>query len=145
MRALVQRVKKASVTIDGREVASIGQGLVVLVGISRSDSPSEAHRLARKCWELRIFPDGSVNMSRSVREVGGSILVVSQFTLYADTSRGRRPSFTEAAPPQDARILYEEFCKALQDLGADLHTGRFGAMMEVELVNDGPVTIMLES
>lgn len=132
-------------SVEGRTVASIDAGLVVFLGVSRSDTEADAHRLARKCWELRIFPEGPVNMSRPVGAVGGAVLVVSQFTLYADTARGRRPSFTEAAPAERAEVLYREFCNALLDLGADLQTGRFGAMMDVELVNEGPVTILVES
>lgn len=145
MRALVQRARKASVSVEGRLVGSIGRGLLVLLGVSRSDTEAEARRMAKKCWELRVFPDGPANFARPVRDVGGAVLVVSQFTLYADTSRGRRPSFAASAPAERAEELYEEFCKALLDLGAEVRTGCFGAMMDVELVNEGPVTIMLEA
>ncbi len=145
MRALLQRAKKASVTVDGRLVASMQKGLVVFLGVARSDTEADARRLAKKCWELRIFPGDRANMAVSVKDAGGSVLVVSQFTLYADTSRGRRPSFVEAAPSDRAEELYLEFCRALEELGADVQTGRFGAMMDVELINEGPVTILLES
>lgn len=123
---------------------------MVLLGVARSDDQDDARRLAKKCWELRVFPrEGTAvdkaNMDRPVSEISGSVLVVSQFTLYADTTRGRRPSFTEAAPAEQAEALYRAFCEALEKLGATVATGRFGAMMDVEVVNEGPVTILLES
>ncbi len=145
MRALIQRVKRAQVTVDGRPVGSIGRGLAILLGVHRSDTTEDAERLAGRCWTLRLFPDAEKNMELPVADVGGEILVVSQFTLYADTSRGRRPSFADAAPAEQARSLYEAFCKALERLGAHVETGVFGAMMDVELVNEGPVTVLLES
>ncbi|MER3396481.1 MAG: D-tyrosyl-tRNA(Tyr) deacylase [Acidimicrobiia bacterium] len=150
MRALIQRAKRASVSVEGELIAHIDRGLLVLLGVARTDTKEDARRLAKKCWELRVFPaEGTAseraNMDRPVSEVGGSVLVVSQFTLYADTSRGRRPSFAEAAPTRQAEALYLLFCKALEDLGAAVATGRFGAMMDVEVVNEGPVTILLES
>jgi D-aminoacyl-tRNA deacylase len=144
VRALVQRVSRASVTVDGRVVGGIGVGLCVLVGVTHDDTEGAADRLARKVWELRVFPDEAGRMGRSCGEVGGGVLVVSQFTLYGDTRRGRRPSWTAAAAPEPAARLVERFASALRELGAPVATGEFGAHMELELVNDGPVTLLVE-
>ncbi len=140
MRAVVQRVGEASVRVDGEQVAAIGPGLLVLLGVHRGDTPEQADRIARKLLALRIFEGEQGRMNRSVSDAGGAVLCVSQFTLYGDTRKGNRPSFVEAAPPQDAEPLYERVRAALGALG-----GRFGAHMEVALVNDGPVTLILDS
>ena len=140
MRALVQRVTRAAVRVEGHEVARIGPGVLVLLGVARGDTPEAADRLARKVLALRAFPEGDRPMHRSVLDVGGELLCVSQFTLYGDLERGNRPSFTRAAPPEEAEPLYERVRDALGAQG-----GRFGAHMEVELVNDGPVTLLLEA
>lgn len=144
MRALVQRVRHARVSVDGEVVGEIGPGLCVLVGVTHSDDEATARRLADKVWELRVFPDADGVMNLPLAAAGGAVLVVSQFTLYGDTSRGRRPSWAAAAPPEQAEPLVEAFCRALGDRGATVATGVFGAHMLVELVNDGPVTLMLE-
>ena len=141
MRAVVQRVSQARVTPGGE----IGRGLCVLLGVARGDGEGEAARLAGKVARLRIFPDEAGRFDRSVEDVGGAVLVVSQFTLIADTAKGNRPSFAEAAPPEEAEPLYEHFCAELRGLGVPVGTGVFGARMELELVNDGPVTIVLDS
>jgi D-aminoacyl-tRNA deacylase len=140
MRAVVQRVSSASVSVGEGEVAAIGAGLLVLLGVRRGDGEAEADRLARKLLALRIFEDEHGRMNRSVTDVGGELLCVSQFTLYGDARGGNRPSFVEAAPPEEAEPLYE---RVLGALGAE--GGRFGARMAVALVNDGPVTLLLES
>ena len=140
MRAVVQRVARASATPGG----SIGPGLCVLLGVAEGDGPDEAARLATKVANLRIFPDDDGQFDRSLRDTGGQALVVSQFTLLADTARGNRPSFSGAAPAEDAAPLYEQFIETLRALGIEVATGVFGARMAVELVNDGPVTIILE-
>ena len=139
MRALVQRVSEASVTVGGDEVARIGRGVLVLLGVRRGDSEIEADRIAYKLLALRVFEDEAGKMNLSVRDVGGEVLCVSQFTLYGDTRKGNRPSFVDAAPPEDAEHLYERVREALGAQG-----GVFGARMRVALVNDGPVTLMLE-
>jgi D-aminoacyl-tRNA deacylase len=144
MRAVCQRVSKARVSVADAVVGEIGTGLVVLLGVARDDSPAEAARLAGKVSRLRVFEDELGKFDRSLVDVGGAALVVSQFTLIADTRRGNRPSFTEAAPPELAEPLYESFCDALADEGIPVERGRFGARMAVELVNDGPVTIILD-
>lgn len=144
MRALVQRVSRAGVNIEGETVVHIGPGLAILLGVKRGDSPEEADFLAAKIAHLRIFPDGEGKMNRSVLEAGGEALVVSQFTLYADTRKGRRPSFEEAAPPEVAEPLVEHFIQRLAQEGLPVSTGRFRAHMLVEIHNDGPVTILLE-
>lgn len=145
MIALIQRVREASVTVEGDTVGAIGTGLLILLGVHRDDGEAEADWLARKCAQLRIFPDEEGRMNRSLQDVGGEALVVSQFTLYGDASRGTRPSFTESAAPALAEPLYEYFVAALaSQLGRPVRTGVFGAMMDVRLLNDGPVTIWLE-
>lgn len=145
MRAVVQRVSSASVRVDGAVVGQIGRGLLVLLGVSVNDGPADAAWMARKLAGLRIFPDDQGRMNRSVVEVGGAILLVSQFTLYGDARKGRRPSFVEAASGAEAGALYEEVARALREEGLPVEQGRFGAHMDVELVNDGPVTILLSS
>jgi D-tyrosyl-tRNA(Tyr) deacylase len=144
VRAVVQRVRHASVAVGDELVADIGAGLVVLVGVAASDSPAECDRLARKIARLRIFEDDDGRFDRSLVDVSGEALVVSQFTLVADTRKGNRPSFTDAAPPDVAEPLCERFCEALRELGVPVQTGVFGARMEVRLVNDGPVTLVLD-
>lgn len=145
MRAVVQRVSRAEVRVDDGVVGSIGAGLAVLVGVTDGDSAEEVAALADKLSGLRIFEDGEGAMNLSVRDVGGEILVVSQFTLYADARRGRRPSFVRAARPEVAEPLIGDLVDRLQEGGIRVGTGSFGAKMEVELVNDGPVTVLLES
>lgn len=145
MIALVQRVHCASVTIDGRVVGGIGQGLLILLGVHQDDSTGEVNWLARKCAALRIFSDEDGKMNRSIVDVDGEALVVSQFTLYGNVERGNRPSFVESAPPEVATPLYEKFVERLSELiNRPVETGQFGAMMDVELINDGPVTISIE-
>lgn len=145
MRVVLQRSKAAKVTIEGETVGSIDRGLVLLVGITHEDSEQDAVYLAEKVAGLRIFEDDQGKMNRSVLETGGQILSVSQFTLYGDCRKGRRPNFMEAARPESAEPLYERFNELLKAQGLHVETGRFGAMMEVSLVNDGPVTLILES
>jgi D-aminoacyl-tRNA deacylase len=144
VRALVQRVSRADVQVDGDLVGRIGPGLCVFVGVAHSDVEAHADRLADKVWNLRIMPDGEGAMGVSVADSSRALLVISQFTLYGDTRKGRRPSWIDAAPPDRAEPLVERFCERLRVLGAVVATGRFGADMAVELVNDGPVTLMLE-
>ena len=144
MRAVVQRVREARVTVDGATVGAIGRGLCVLVGVTHDDDEAGARRLAAKLWNLRIFDDDAGVMNRSLAEAGGRALVVSQFTLYGDTSRGRRPSWIAAARPEQAEPLVDAVVGALRGLGAQVETGRFGAEMLVALVNDGPVTLVVE-
>jgi D-tyrosyl-tRNA(Tyr) deacylase len=144
MRAVCQRVSRASVTIDEAVVGEIGPGLVVLLGFARGDTNPDAERLAGKVARLRVFEDDSGKFDRSLLDVGGAALVVSQFTLIADTRKGNRPSFTQAAPPEQADPLYERFCDTLAAEGVPVERGVFGARMAVELVNDGPVTIVLD-
>ncbi len=145
MRAVVQRVAEAEVTVAGETVGRIGAGLVVYLGVGRGDSAADCRYLAEKIAGLRIFEDDSGRMNLSVRETGGSILCLSQFTLYGDCRKGRRPSFTAAALPEEAAGLFEEFCSRLREAGLPLATGRFGATMRINQVNDGPVTILLDS
>jgi D-tyrosyl-tRNA(Tyr) deacylase len=144
MRAVVQRVSGARVLVDGVVRGEVGRGLVVLLGVAREDGAGSAERLAGKVARLRIFEDEGGRFDRSVLDIGGAALVVSQFTLLADTAKGNRPSFTEAAPPEEAEPLYRRFCDELAALGVPVETGVFGARMQVELVNDGPVTIILD-
>jgi D-tyrosyl-tRNA(Tyr) deacylase len=144
MRAVCQRVSEARVTVGGTVVGEIGAGLVVLLGVARSDSADEAERLAGKVSRLRVFEDELGRFDRSLVDVHGAVLAVSQFTLIADTRKGNRPSFGEAAPPEQAEPLYEHFCAALAAEGVPVERGVFGARMAVELVNDGPVTIVLD-
>src|SRR6266851_10066449 len=145
MRAIVQRVSEARVKIDGETVGEVGCGLLVLLGVAKSDTIEQARWLADKIVTLRIFNDEEGKMNRDVAEIGGAILIVSQFTLYGDCSKGRRPSFIDAAPPEMAIPLYEAFINGIKAHGIPTVTGRFGAMMQVELINDGPVTLILES
>ncbi|GMU78050.1 MAG: D-aminoacyl-tRNA deacylase [Acidimicrobiia bacterium] len=144
MRALVQRVARARVTVDGAVVGEIGRGLCVLVGVTHDDDAATARKIAEKVWTLRVFPDAGGVMNVPLAEAGGQVLVVSQFTLYGDTTRGRRPAGVAAARPEQAEPLVEAVCDALRTLGATVATGVFGADMQVELVNDGPVTLVLE-
>jgi D-aminoacyl-tRNA deacylase len=147
MKALIQRVRRCSVTIDGVLQSSVGNGMLVLLGVKQGDTGADALYLAERCSALRIFEDPQGKMNLSVRDVGGAAMVVSQFTLYGDTTRGNRPSYSAAAPPETAEALYESFVRHLRDLLGDqrVATGVFRAMMDVELVNDGPVTVMVES
>ena len=144
MRVVVQRVQRASVVVGDATVSDIGPGLVVLIGVAASDSSSECDRLAGKVARLRIFEDDDGRLDRSLVDVAGEAMVVSQFTLVADTRTGTRPSFADAAAPDLAEPLYERFCEALRELGVPVQTGVFGARMEVSLVNDGPVTVVLD-
>ena len=144
MRAVVQRVAEARVVVHGEVRGEVGAGLCVLLGVARDDRVEQAERLAGKVASLRIFENEEGKFDRSLLDTGGQALVVSQFTLIAETAKGNRPSFSQAAPPEDAEPLYEAFCVALRELGVRVETGVFGARMTVELVNDGPVTIVLE-
>lgn len=144
MRALVQRVSEAKVVVEGDVVGEIGPGLCVLVGATHDDDEGTARKLAEKVWHLRVMDDDDGVMNRSVADSGGEVLVVSQFTLYGDTRKGRRPSWQAAAGPEVAESLVDAFAVALRELGAPVATGSFGAHMHVHLVNDGPVTLMLE-
>ena len=145
MRAVLQRVSRARVTVDGRVTGEIGAGLMILLGVGREDTSAVAASMAEKVSNLRTFEDDQGKMNRSLLDVKGSALVVSQFTLYGDARGQRRPSFIAAAPPEQAKALYEEFCEALRKLGVTVATGMFQVMMSVELVNEGPVTILLDS
>jgi D-aminoacyl-tRNA deacylase len=145
MRAVIQRVKQAKVTVNGEITGEIASGILVLLGVSNDDTESDARFLVDKIVNLRIFNDTEGKMNLSLLDISGSLLVVSQFTLYADTRKGRRPSYIEAAPPQKANELYEYFVEESRKSISNVQTGRFQAMMDVELVNDGPVTIILES
>ena len=145
MRALLQRVSRASVTVDEQVVGKIGQGLLVLLGVGQDDSEVQVKTLADKIVHLRIFGDDEGKMNRSLLDIGGEVLVVSQFTLYADTRRGRRPSFTDAAPPTLAEPLVEHFKDALASYGLPIASGIFGAYMTIDLRNEGPVTVLLDS
>jgi D-tyrosyl-tRNA(Tyr) deacylase len=145
MRAVVQRVSKAVVTVEGSVVGAIGHGLLVLLGMSRADTVSSADYMVEKLLGLRIFDDDGGRMNRAVREVGGAVLVVSQFTLFGDVRRGKRPSFDDAARPEQARSLYEYVVEKIREQGVECSTGEFQAMMHVSLVNDGPVTILVDS
>lgn len=147
MRALVQRVKEGDVTIDGKVHSSIGPGYVILLGVGKGDTENDARFLADKCAALRVLEDAGGKMNLSLRDVGGSVLVISQFTLYGDAQRGNRPSFSDAAPPEEAERLYGLFVERMKSaLSPDsVRTGVFGAMMQVKIINDGPVTILIES
>jgi D-tyrosyl-tRNA(Tyr) deacylase len=145
LRALIQRVTQACVSVEGETVGAVGRGLAVLLGVARGDVVEDAERLARKTAELRIFPDAAGRFDLSLLDVGGEALVVSQFTLLADTRRGRRPDFTAAAPPEEAEPLVERYVSVLRQMGVPVSTGRFGAHMLVEIHNDGPVTILLDT
>jgi D-tyrosyl-tRNA(Tyr) deacylase len=144
MRAVLQRVQRSSVSVGGERIAAIGPGLAILLGVGPEDRAETARALAEKTALLRIFEDEAGKMNRSLLDVGGEAIVVSQFTLYADARKGRRPSFTGAALPELARPLVDEFTRQLQSMGVPTQTGRFGAEMVVEIINDGPVTILLE-
>lgn len=145
MRAVLQRVKHAKVTIDGRVSGEIGTGFLILLGVAPEDTPEEALYLAKKCVGLRVFEDENDKMNLALADVGGKILAVSQFTLYADCRKGKRPNFTRAAKGDQARELYKYFVDCCRGLGVETQTGEFGADMKVELLNDGPVTIMLDT
>jgi len=145
MRAVVQLVKKAAVSVNGSVISEIGPGLLVLLGIRKNDIPGDARILAEKIAHLRIFPDKSKLMNLSLLDVGGQMLVVSQFTLYGDCRKGRRPSYSNAAPPAQAEELYEVFMRETAELGIRVAAGKFQAMMDVSLVNQGPVTVLLDS
>lgn len=145
MKLVIQRVKQASVSVDGECVSKIGMGLLVLAGVSHNDTPFDAGHLAHKTAKLRVFQDDEGKMNRSVEEVGGEVLAVSQFTLYGDCTKGNRPSYISAARPEQGETLFNEYVFALERLGLSTKTGRFGASMKVELLNDGPVTLILES
>ncbi len=144
MRLVIQRVSHAAVRVDGATIARIKTGFLILVGIGSGDFDLDMARIARKVVDLRVFSDTAGKMNLSLRDVGGEILAVSQFTLYGDVSKGRRPSFTAAAPPQEAKPMFDAFVAALRAAGVPVAVGQFGAKMEVELVNDGPVTILYE-
>lgn len=145
MKVLIQRVKSASVTIEKSLYSSIKEGILAFVGIEKGDSSEQVAKLADKISKLRIFEDENEKMNRSILDVGGEMLIVSQFTLCGDCKKGTRPSFDRSAPPEIANTLYEEFISKIKDKGINVGTGKFGAMMDVELINDGPVTFMLES
>lgn len=145
MRALVQRVSRSAVSIDGQVSAEIDRGMLILLGVGRQDTQDNIQYLADKCIHLRIFGDGQGKMNRSLLDVEGQALVVSQFTLYGDTRKGRRPGYSGAAPPEMAEAYYEDFVEALRSRGVSVRTGQFGANMQVEIHNDGPVTFMIET
>ena len=144
MRVVVQRVSRAAVRVDAQTVGAIGRGFVVLAGFTAADGDAQLQWMAEKVIGLRVFSDAEGKMNLALGDVGGALLVISQFTLYGDAHKGRRPSFVDAAPPEVAEPLYEKFVARLRELGANVETGVFGALMDVELVNDGPVTLMLE-
>lgn len=145
MRVIIQRVKASSVSVDGVVVGQIGRGLNLLVGIAPTDTAAEIDWMVRKCLDLRLFPAAdSDRWEQSVQDIGGALLVISQFTLYGDCRKGRRPSFDRAAPPTQAEALYDQFVEKLRQSGLQIETGRFGAMMQVHIENDGPVTLLLE-
>jgi len=145
MRAVIQRVNRSRVRVDGQTTGEIGQGLLILLGVGQGDTPKEADYLLEKIINLRIFEDAGGKMNLSLLETGGQLMVISQFTLYADCRKGRRPSFTDAAPPEEAQKLYDYFVGAARNRGLQVATGIFQALMEVELINFGPVTILLDS
>ena len=145
MKAVIQRVLSASVIIDGKKISSINKGLLVLMGVEKEDALEDLNYLVKKTVGLRIFKDENENMNLAISHVGGEVLVVSQFTLCADTKKGRRPSFINAAPPEIAESIYQQYCEKLREENISVQMGQFGAMMEVKLINDGPVTIVLDS
>ena len=145
MKLVIQRVKQASVTVDGKRISAIGPGLLVLAGVSHGDTLFDARHLAHKTAKLRIFQDDDGKMNRSVEDICGEVLAVSQFTLYGDCAKGNRPSFITAARPEQGEALFNEYVQVLEKLGLPAQTGKFGADMQVELLNDGPVTLLLES
>lgn len=145
MKIVLQRVNEAEVTVEGKSVGRIGRGLVLLVGVGHGDTEEKAAYLAEKCLHLRIFEDDEGKMNRSLLDVGGQILAISQFTLYGDSRKGRRPGFTDAAPPEQAEPLYERFVEFLRESGVTVETGRFGRHMLVRIHNEGPVTLILEA
>ena len=145
MKAVIQRVKSASVSVDDKIIGEIAVGFLILLGVEQNDTEDDLNYLVKKTVGLRIFKDDSKNMNLSIKDIGGEALVVSQFTLCADTSRGRRPSFIKAANPEEADSMYQQFCEQLTMNNLSVQRGRFGAMMDVSLVNDGPVTIILDS
>ena len=145
MKAVIQRVKSASVSVDDKIIGEIATGFLILLGVEQSDTQDDLNYLVKKTIGLRIFKDDNKNMNLSIKDVGGEALVVSQFTLCADTGRGRRPSFIKAANPKEADSMYQQFCEQLTMNNLSVQTGKFGAMMDVSLVNDGPVTIILDS
>ena len=145
MKAVIQRVKSASVSVDDKIIGEIATGFLILLGVEQSDTQDDLNYLVKKTIGLRIFKDDNKNMNLSIKDVGGEALVVSQFTLCADTSRGRRPSFIKAANPEEADSMYQQFCEQLTMNNLSVQRGKFGAMMDVSLVNDGPVTIILDS
>jgi D-tyrosyl-tRNA(Tyr) deacylase len=145
MVIVLQRVSTASVSVDGRTVGSVGRGALILIGVHKDDGGADADTLAAKCADLRVFPDGNGKMNLSLKDIGGEALVISQFTLLADCSKGRRPNFTAAAPPEKGRELYVRFVEKLKEQVPKVETGIFGADMKVTLLNDGPVTVVMES
>ncbi len=145
MKVVIQRVTSASVTVDGNSISKIGCGFLILLGVQQGDGEKDLEYLVKKTAGLRIFKDENQHMNLSIQDLGGEALVVSQFTLCADTHKGRRPSFIHAAPPEMAEQMYQQFCEQLKTAGVPVQTGKFGAMMDVSLINDGPVTIILNS
>ena len=145
MRALIQRVKQGAVTIDNQTKAAIGQGMVILLGVGKEDTAADVEYLSRKTANLRIFEDANGKLNLSIKDIGGEALIISQFTLYADTKRGNRPGFEQAADPQTANLLYQQYTEAVAAYGINVKTGVFQADMLVDIANDGPVTILLES
>lgn len=145
MRAVLQRVKKAGVIVGGKSVAGIGRGILALVAISREDTAEDLQWMARKITELRVFNDREGKLNLSLQDTGGELIVVSQFTLYGDCRKGRRPSYSDAAPPAEAEKMYKEFLEIVRDIMPEVQTGQFQAMMDVSLVNDGPITLILDS
>ena len=145
MKAVIQRVSSASVSVDDTQISSINNGFLILLGVQQGDDEKDLEYLVNKTARMRIFKDDKQHMNLSIQDVNGEALVVSQFTLCADTRRGRRPSFIHAAPPEMAEQMYQQFCEQLRTAGVPVQTGRFGAMMDVSLINDGPVTIILDS
>ncbi len=144
MRLLIQRVNRASVSVEGKLISKIGKGLLIFLGVGHNDTEAHADYLAKKAVNLRIFEDDEGKMNLSVKDIGGEILLISQFTLYADTKKGNRPGFSDSAPPEKAEALYEYFGKRISELGVSTRFGQFGALMEIDLLNFGPATFLLE-